>query len=336
MSAQRFRGMLPALVLIIALAAGTIPTRADAPYRAITAAIEPATIAEHIAALAVDIGARPAGSDAEAQAADYIAGQFEAWGYAVQRQSFEFGPGLALASQNVIARKPATAPGPDTRVIVAGAHMDSVSAGTGADDNASGVAALLAAAQALAALETRHDIVFVAFGAEEMGLSGSRAFVDALSADQRAAILVMFNVDTVGIGDHAYVYAGAIVAPDVVPGPVWARDLALAVAADLGHDLRTSPPRSWDGFTGPWSDHYPFAEHGIAVAYFERWNWDVGDPTWGAETAAGGDYLHTARDRFANVDPALVEPVAETLAASIALLASGQGHPSPDDVRRLR
>ena len=271
------------------------------------------------------IGARPAGSEAEALAADYIAAQFTLWGYDVQRQMIAAGADENTITQNVIATKAATVPDAQTQAIIIGAHMDSVTDGSGADDNASGVATILVAAEALADLDTQHDIVFVAFGSEEHQLRGSRAFVETLTLAELDAIMVMFNVDTVGAGDFANVYAGALDDDPLIPGPTWARDLALDVAAELGHDLRTTPPESWDGFTGPWSDHYPFVEQGIAIAYFERWNWDAGDdPRWGVETAGKGDILHTERDQIDAIDAALIEPIAETLAETVARLATGE------------
>jgi len=310
------------LAVIVALLAGTAaPGAAQSALPDVKTLITPQPIAAHVRALAVDIGARPAGSEAEAQAADYVAAQFESWGYTVTRQPFEVTVGSAeIASQNVIA----TLPGAQEPQIVVGAHLDSVEVGTGADDNASGVAVMLAAAEVLAARPDRGPVAFVAFGAEEVGLRGSRHFVAELAPRERAAIRLMVNIDTVGIGDHLYVYAGAVVEgrsyhSPRTPGPTWARDLALATGAELGHAIRTSPAARWDGFTGPWSDHYPFAETGIAVAYFERWNWEAGDdPNWGQETAAR-DYLHTAADVFANVEVEKIEPVAEIVTALIIL-----------------
>jgi Zn-dependent M28 family amino/carboxypeptidase len=218
-------------------------------------------------------------------------------------------------------------------VIVLGAHMDSVAIGTGADDNASGVAALLVTADVLAGVDTTRPITFVAFGAEENSLRGSRHFVSSLPEDEIDNILVMLNMDSVAIGDYFYVYAGAITdsysfTDGYIPGPTWARDLALEVGAAQGHVIRTSPPEGWNGFVGPWSDHYPFAERGVPVVYFERWNWDAGtDPAWGQQTATDGEFMHTARDVFENVDPARIEPVAETLAALVTMLATGEANP---------
>ena len=282
----------------------------------------------HVYALSVEIGARPAGSDAEERAAQYIAKQLAAWGYAVETQPFTYTlGGQTYTSRNVIARR---ASGADVRsrgTLVVGAHMDSVTAGTGADDNASGVAVMLAAAQALADVPTAYTLVFVAFGAEEMGQRGSRHYVDALSEDERAQMVAMFNVDTVGAGDFPYVYAGARTSHNdfrqpYTPGPTWVRDLALQQAARLGVPMRTSPETGWAGFTGAWSDHAPFVEAGVPVAYFERWNWDTdANPNWGVERAEGGDVLHTSRDRYETVDAQKMAVVARVLTATLRALA---------------
>ncbi|MBN1679437.1 MAG: M20/M25/M40 family metallo-hydrolase, partial [Anaerolineae bacterium] len=149
--------------------------------------IETGDVMPHVAALAVDIGARPAGSKAETQAAAYIAAAFEAWSYTVTIQEFDLRGGRT--SRNVIATRPG-----DEYMIVIGAHMDSVTAGTGAGDNASGVAAVLAAAEALAGLETTHTLVFVTFGAEELEyLSGADVFVESLDDDVER-VIAMINV----------------------------------------------------------------------------------------------------------------------------------------------
>ena len=319
--------LILAVLLIPVLAARPVQrTHAQPALPDVAARITPDQLRAHVRALSVDIGARHAGGEAEAGAAEYVAGQFAAWGYTVEVRPFDLSE--TTTSQNVIAVRPATHPGPDSQTIVIGAHLDSVTYGTGADDNASGVAVILAAAEALADLDTIHTLVFIAFGAEEVGQRGSRAYVDSLTDTDLAQIMVMFNVDTVGVGDTFYVYAGATTqgqtfAKPYTPGPTWPRDRALDAGAALGHTVQTSPADGWNGFTGPWSDHYPFVLRGVPVAYFERWNWDAGENrAWGQETATG-DYLHTPLDVFENVEPAKMEPVAETLALVAAQLAAG-------------
>ena len=276
----------------------------------------------HVHALSVDIGARPAGSEAETQAADYIAAQFSAWGYDVTVQEFEITGTENLTSRNVIA----TGGDPNGPRIITGAHMDSVASGTGADDNASGVAVMLAAAETLAGLETGYALTFIAFGAEEIGTHGSYHYVNELDDDALANIYLMANVDTVGSGDNFYVYAAATESDAAcnapfATGPTWPRDLALELGEALGHDVQTSPPHAWDGFTGPWSDHFPFAQHDVPTIYFERWNWDAGNnPCWGQETATQ-DILHTKRDVFEAVEIDKMLPVAETLIALLETVA---------------
>ena len=90
--------------------------------------------------------------------------------------------------------------------IVIGAHYDVLN-GEGAADNAVGVAALYSTMKLLAANASRlpYNITFVAFDGEEYGLLGSQHFVSSyLSADQLLNTLVMFNIDSIALGDNLY------------------------------------------------------------------------------------------------------------------------------------
>jgi len=103
-------------------------------------------------------------SNANRRTALWLAERFRERGYEVAFHG---------ESRNVVAF-PAGLSGPVTLV---GAHYDSAPGCPGADDNASAVAALLAAAQACAAMESGRRVVFVAFNREEDGLVGSGEFV---------------------------------------------------------------------------------------------------------------------------------------------------------------
>lgn len=100
---------------------------------------------------------------------------------------------------NVIAERP----GLGTRVLLIGAHYDSVKDSPGGNDNASGMAALLELARVLSTYALPEDLTlyFVAFGAEEDGLHGSRYFVNRLDAQQRQSFVAMLNYDMIGVGD---------------------------------------------------------------------------------------------------------------------------------------
>ena len=98
-------------------------------------------------------------------------------------------------SRNVIAdlRRDRDAP-----VVMLGAHLDSVDEGPGLNDNASGSAALLEVAIQLARLEPTANVRFAFWGAEEIGLIGSRHYVSRLSRSEIDEILVYLNFDMVG------------------------------------------------------------------------------------------------------------------------------------------
>jgi Zn-dependent M28 family amino/carboxypeptidase len=99
------------------------------------------------------------------RAARYIAGRFEQHGYAVEIDG-ELG--------NVVATPRDAGASP---LVLVGAHYDSVPDTPGADDNASGIAVMLACARALGRLDPAPPVGLVAWNGEEDGLVGSTAFV---------------------------------------------------------------------------------------------------------------------------------------------------------------
>jgi hypothetical protein len=127
----------------------------------------------------------------------------------------------------------------------------------GADDNASGVATMLALAAALArvpAAARPYTVEFVAFGAEEMGLLGSKHYIAGLSAEARAALVAMLNFDMVGrLKDDAVVVSG------VGTSSLW-KGLLAEVAGPLA--IRSSE----DGFGA--SDQASFYAAGLPVLHF--------------------------------------------------------------------
>jgi Zn-dependent M28 family amino/carboxypeptidase len=115
---------------------------------------------------------------------------------------------LDVPTQNLIAETPT---GRDDRVIMAGAHLDSVSAGPGINDNGSGSAALLEIALQIAELdiEPRNTIRFAWWGAEEAGLIGSQYYVDSLSKSDAKDIELYLNFDMIGSPNYVrFVYDG--------------------------------------------------------------------------------------------------------------------------------
>lgn len=111
-------------------------------------------------------------------------------------------------TDNVIAE---TLGGRDDRVVVVGAHLDSVPEGPGIQDNGSGSAAILEIALQMAAMTTepRNKVRFAWWGAEESGLQGSQAYVDGLTPREIKNIALNLNFDMIGSPNFVrFVYDG--------------------------------------------------------------------------------------------------------------------------------
>ena len=122
--------------------------------------------------------------------------------------------------KNVIAELPGVN---DDNVVMAGAHLDSVQAGPGINDNGSGSASLLELAQQLSKLEPQNTVRLAWWGAEESGLIGSREYVAELSQEERDRIALYLNFDMVASPNYIFmVYDGdesGFAAPEGVPIP---------------------------------------------------------------------------------------------------------------------
>ena len=109
---------------------------------------------------------------------------------------------------NVIADSPT---GNADRVVVVGAHLDSVIAGPGINDNGSGSSTILEIAEEMAELgiRNRQQVRFAFWGAEELNLLGSQHYVDTLSDDDLGKIFANLNFDMLGSPNYVrFVYDG--------------------------------------------------------------------------------------------------------------------------------
>ncbi|WP_369901685.1 M28 family metallopeptidase [Bacillus manliponensis] len=173
-----------------------------------------------------------------------------------------------LQSTNVIAKKkPKKSTGNEDAVIVS-AHYDSVVGAPGANDNASGTGLMLELARAFQNVETDKEIRFIAFGAEEMGLIGSRHYVKQLPQTERDRILGVFNADMVATN---YDKAKNLYAMTVDGSPNLVSNAALQAGQQLNN------PLVLHGKFGS-SDHVPFFDAGIPSALFIWMGIDSWDP----------------------------------------------------------
>jgi Zn-dependent M28 family amino/carboxypeptidase len=126
-------------------------------------------------------------------------------------------PGLVLRLKTDTFRGQATTynifaetkDGDPNNVIMAGAHLDSVNAGPGINDNGSGTAALLEVAEQMAKVKPKNMVRFAWWGAEESGLVGSNYYMDNLTQAERDRITLYLNFDMIGSPNHVFfIYDG--------------------------------------------------------------------------------------------------------------------------------
>ncbi|HEY8479206.1 MAG TPA: M20/M25/M40 family metallo-hydrolase, partial [Spirillospora sp.] len=192
--------------------------------------------------------------------------------------------------------------------IVLTAHFDHVGIGrpdeagdsiyNGADDNASGTAALLALARYFREHTPAHSIVFAALDAEEMGLQGARAFVRTppIPLD---AVVINVNMDMVGRNDAGELYvAGTYHYPFLKPVVERIAERA-PVRLLMGHDSPDLPQgQDWTSA----SDHGAFHAAGIPFLYF------------GVEDHE--DY-HRPTDEFDGIQPEFYSAAVRTVLATV-------------------
>ena len=149
-------------------------------------------------------------------------------------------------SRNVIADKPGPAGG--DRMVIVGAHYDTVPNTEGASDNGSGVASVLSIANHIAGRDYPFNVRIILFGAEEVGLFGSRHYVDNMSPEEIDNTIAMLNFDAFGSGTALGVSGDG----DLV-------DRALQIGDKLGLTL------FHEGERRAVSDHAPFGAVDIPV-----------------------------------------------------------------------
>jgi hypothetical protein len=240
------------------------------------------------------------------EAAEWMRQQLASLGYQTEVQSVSVPGGESL---NVIADRPGNGSG-ERRAVLVTAHLDSINlAGAsepapGADDNGSGSAGLLEIARVLSGSEAPADLRFLLFGGEEQGLFGSEHYVSRLSAQARASISAVVNMDMVASRNSqapGVLLEGSEAARGVLDG------LAAMAAAytDLAVEVSLRPFNS---------DHVSFLDAGIpAVLTIEG-------------TDQANRSVHSARDTLQTVDLELFSAIVRMNAAFVsAALAGGEG-----------
>jgi aminopeptidase YwaD len=240
-------------------------------------------------------GPRETGTEACDQAAHYLYDTFKDMGLAVRYHNYTDD---RVSGSNIEA----TLYGSDsTNIFIICGHYDSVLAGPGADDDGSGVAAVLAAAEIMRNYEFGHTVRFVAFSGEEQGLIGSRHYAeDAYNSND--SIVAVLNADMIGFAPSG---------SDGMKGKIfentdseWIVDFTQGISV-LYNDyigIQLFPQGESGG-----SDHYYFWEYGYDAVFYHEYNFN--------------DYYHSANDTIAHMNITYSTRFSRLILATLATMA---------------
>ncbi|MGH3648744.1 MAG: M28 family peptidase, partial [Micromonosporaceae bacterium] len=146
-------------------------------------------------------GNRAHGSTGYKASVDYVKGKLDAAGFTTQVQEFTYN---GKTGYNLIAELPGR--GDPDQVLMLGSHLDSVAAGPGINDNGSGSAGVLEVALRYAASNASgtKSVRFGWWGAEELGLIGSKHYVANLSSGEKSKLKGYVNFDMIASPNPAY------------------------------------------------------------------------------------------------------------------------------------
>ncbi|MET8835784.1 M28 family peptidase [Micromonospora sp. NPDC004540] len=327
------RRSTPTAGLALALFA-TVTATLAAP--AASAAPAPVTAAPALAAAAPDIsvtnvqahltqlnsiassngGNRRAGSAGYTASVSYVKAKLQAAGYTVTEQVCTT---CTYRSNNLIAEWPQ---GPTDQVVMFGAHLDSVSAGPGINDNGSGSATLLENALVLAQQNPSMTkrVRFAWWTDEEQGLNGSEFYVNSLSATQRGYIKGYYNFDMVGSTNGGY----------------FINRLTSTTAAPLKaywDSLNLQPEENVEGQGR--SDDYSFQQAGIPTSGYAAGasarKTSAQAAKWGGTANSAYDpCYHRSCDTTGNISATVLNRGADGVAYALWQLAVGGGTPTND------
>lgn len=312
----RQRALAVAGVALTALLAGAVPA-ATAPGTAAAAPDIPvANVKQHLADLqsiaSANGGNRAHGRPGYRASLDFVKAKLDAAGYTTTIQQFTTS---GSTGYNLIADWPG---GDTNQVVMAGAHLDSVTSGPGINDNGSGSAAVLETALAVARSgyqPTKH-LRFAWWGAEELGLVGSRYYVNNLPSTDRAKISGYLNFDMIGSPNPGYF--------------VYDDDPAIEKTfkdyfAGLG--VPTEIETEGDGR----SDHASFKNVGIPVGGLftgaSRTKTSAQVQKWGGTATAFDRCYHSSCDTTANINDTALDRNSDAIAHAIWTLSSGTTNP---------
>ncbi|MEV4350545.1 M28 family peptidase [Actinoplanes sp. NPDC049596] len=315
---------IPLIVAALGLTLG-----AAAPAQAVAAApdIPVANVKAHLQQLqsiaTANGGNRAHGRPGYLASVTYVKNLLDAAGFTTTQQSFTYN---GATGYNLIADWPG---GNTSDTLMIGAHLDSVTAGPGINDNGSGSAANLevALAVARAGFQPSRHLRFGWWGAEELGLRGSTAYVNSLSTAQKAAITGYLNFDMVGSPNPGYfLYDGDNSdGTGSGPGPAGSAQIEQTLAA---YFTSIGVPTRGTDFDGR-SDYGPFIAAGIPAGGIftgaEGRKTAAQVQLWGGTATTFDPCYHASCDTTSNINDTALDRNSDAIAYAVWTLAAGSG-----------
>jgi aminopeptidase S len=303
-----------------ALLAGALiltPNTIAAPSQTVAAPdIAVANVHNHLAALQAiatsNGGNRPHDSPGFSASIDYVRAKLDAAGFITTVQPFPLGGANGF---NLLADWPG---GDPNNILMAGAHLDSVTAGPGINDNGSGAAGLLEVALAVAStnFQPHRHLRFAWWGAEEIGLRGSLFYVNTLPPAEWSKIRGYLNFDMISSPNAGYfVYDSGVLRPgsSALQRALEAHFTAIGVPTET-YSIYGRSDHTWFHNVGiPAGGLFTGAEVIKSTEQAEKWG--------GTGGVAFDPCYHAACDTIDNLDITALDRNSDAIAAAIWTLA---------------
>jgi len=245
----------------------------------------------------VEFGPRRTGTPACEQAGKYIYNEFKAMGIEARYHNWSYGGESGSNIEGTLKGINETS----DEIYIICAHYDSVTGSPGADDDGSGTAAVLIAADLLSRNSVNHTVRFVAFSGEEQGLLGSYEYAKEASQNGDNIIGVL-NGDMIGFAISSYDGSNIKIYENTASHwlTVFTEDISELYDEYIGLDI--IPSGSSSG-----SDHYSFWQHGYDAIFYHEYNFN--------------DYYHSPQDTIENMNISYATKCSRLMIATLAELA---------------
>jgi len=213
--------------------------------------------------------------------------------------------------------------GDPANTMMFGAHLDSVPAGPGINDDGSGSATLLEiATQFDLIVNNQNKVRFAWWGAEEEGLLGSRYYVYSLAPEDRASLVLYLNFDMLASPNYILMIGNGATSPD----PMATNG---SIILQKAYEEYYQSMNITYGFAalGGGSDYYPFAQAGIPVGTLQAGAGEIKSDAsrllyGGLANAALDPCYHQPCDNLQNINQQCLKDISKGAAALIERLAT--------------